>query len=312
MLILRRITQTGVVLLGVTVATFLLMHLAPGRPLQANPELRADPTAVERWLQLRELDKPLPAQFFSWLSRLWRGDFGVSLIYNRPVAELVVERLPATILLSGSAFILALSLAMLYGALCAVNRGSRLDRTLNFLSLCGISIPSFWAGMLLLILFSYHLPWLPAAGMRTPGDGSILDVSRHMVLPVLVLSTGIFAYYFRYIRQAVLDVLEQDYIRTARAKGLPMQRIFYRHVLPNVALPLVTLAALSLPVLFTGTVVVETVFAWPGLGRFVVFSAMARDYPAIMFVNLYTALLVALASLLAELLCLVFDPRLKP
>jgi peptide/nickel transport system permease protein len=287
------------------------MHLAPGSPLQVNPELRHDPTAVERWLQQHKLDSPLPAQYVSWLSRLWRGDFGVSLLHNRPVAELVAERLPATILLGGSSFLFALLLALPLGVLSAARSGSRLARALNLISLACLSVPTFWSGMLLVLLFTYLLPWLPAAGMRTPGVGSIPDILSHLVLPVLTLATVIFAGYFRFVRNCVQQVLAEDYIRTAKAKGLSMPLIFYRHVVPNAALPLITMAALSLPLIFTGAMMVETVFAWPGIGRFVVNSALARDYPVIMFVNMYTAAVVAVANLLAELLYLFSNPRVR-
>jgi len=309
--ILSRVFQTGVVLFGVTVVTFLLMHLAPGRPLQANPELRHDPTAVERWLQQHSLDKPLPAQYLSWVSRLWRGDFGVSLLHNRPVSQLLAERLPATLLLGGAALSLALLLAVPLGVLSAVHSGSNFDRALNLTSLVCLSVPGFWYGMLLLLLFHRLLPWVPAAGMRTPGDGSIPDILLHLLLPVVTLATGIFAGYFRYVRSSVQEVLAQDYIRTAKAKGLSAQVIFSRHVLPNAALPLITMAVLSLPLVFTGALMVETVFGWPGLGRFFVFSAMARDYPVIMLVNMYTAAVVVSANLLAELLYLAVNPRIR-
>lgn len=309
--ILQRLIQSATVLLGVTVVTFLLMHLAPGNPLQANPEFRHDPTAVERWLQQRQLDRPLPAQYLSWLSRLWRGDFGVSLLHNRPVVQLVAERLPATIALGGTSFVLALLLALPLGALSAARSGSRLDRALNLFSLACLSVPSFWSGMLLMLLFTYLLPWLPAAGMRSPGDGAIPDIMLHLILPVLTLASAIFAGYFRFVRSCVQQVLVQDYVRTAKAKGLSEPLIFWRHVAPNAALPLITMAALSLPFMFTGAMMVETVFAWPGIGRFVVNSALARDYPVIMFVNMYAAAVVAAANLLAELLYLAVNPRVR-
>lgn len=308
---LGRFIQSVIVLLGVTVVTFLLIHLAPGRPLQVNPEFRHDPTAVERWLQQRSLDKPLPSQYISWLSRLWRGDFGVSLLHNRPVAQLVAERLPATLLLGGTAFALALLLAVPLGVLSAARSGSWYDRALNLFSLACISVPAFWYGMLLVLLFAYLLPWLPAAGMRTPGDGSIPDVLAHLLMPSVTLAAGLFAGYFRYVRSCVQDVLSRDYVRTAKAKGLSARITFSRHVIPNAVLPLVTMAALSLPLMFTGALMVETIFAWPGLGRFVVFSALARDYPVIMFVNMYAAAVVTAANLLAELLAFVINPRMR-
>ncbi|NLM46121.1 MAG: ABC transporter permease [Firmicutes bacterium] len=309
--ILRRLTQTAAVLFGVSVVTFLTMHLAPGHPLQANPELRLDPTAVERWLKLRHLDEPLPAQYVAWLSRVLRGDFGESLLYNRPVLELIGERLPSTLLLTLTSFVIALLLAVAAGTYAARHRGSTFDRAVDLLSLGGISLPGFWLGIILILLFSYRYPVFPAVGMRTPGDGSLPDILQHMFLPLCVMVFGGFAHYVRHVRGAVLAVLGQDYVRAARSRGLTDRQILFLHVLPNAALPIVTIAALSLPMLFTGAMVAEQVFGWPGLGRFIVTSLLARDYPVIMTVNMYTGTLVAAANLLADLLYLLIDPRLR-
>ncbi|EEG76738.1 ABC transporter permease [Dethiobacter alkaliphilus] len=311
LLVLRRLAQTVIVLLGVTVATFFIMHSAPGHPLQANPELRLDPTAVERWLELRDLDQPLPAQYVSWVSRMLRGDFGNSLIYNRPVVELIAERLPATLLLTVSSFLLALATAVVCGIYAAIRQGSLLDRLVGAVSLLGISMPGFWLGMLFIMVFSYRLAWLPGVGMRTPGGEGFLDLVAHMIMPVTVLAVAGFAHYVRYVRGAVLEILEQDFVRAARARGLTQKQILFRHILPNAAVPIVTVAALSIPMLFTGALVAENVFSWPGLGRWIITSTLARDYPVIMTVNMYTAMLVALANFLADVLYMVIDPRLR-
>lgn len=306
-----RLVQTLIVLFGVTVVTFFMMHSAPGHPLQANPELRLDPTAVERWLELQELDGPLPAQYISWLSRMFRGDFGRSLIYNRPVSELVLERLPATLLLTVPAFLVALCLAVSCGTWAALRQGGVADRLLGLGTLVGLSLPSFWLGIILMMLFSYGYPWLPAAGMRTAENSSVSDILTHLILPFTMLVVGSFSYYVRYVRYAVSDVLSQDFVRIARARGFTEQYIVFRHVLPNASLPIVTVAALSLPLLFTGALVAEYVFSWPGIGRWIITSTLARDYPVIMAVNLSTAALVALSNLLADLLYLLIDPRLR-
>ncbi|MBS3886465.1 MAG: ABC transporter permease [Dethiobacter sp.] len=310
-ILLNRLWQTVIVLFGVTLITFLIMHSAPGHPLQANPELRLDPTAVERWLELQELDGPLPAQYLSWLSRLFRGDFGMSLIYNRPVLELALERLPATLFLTVPAFLLALGLAISCGTWAALRQGGFGDRLLGLGSLAGLSLPSFWLGIILMMLFSYGYPWLPAAGMRTAEDSSVLDILIHLILPLTMLVVGSFSYYFRYVRYAVLAVLSQDFIKIARARGFTELYIVFRYVLPNASLPIVTVAALSLPLLFTGALVAEYVFSWPGIGRWIISSTLARDYPVIMAVNLSTAALVALSNFLADLLYLLIDPRLR-
>ncbi len=307
----RRTVQTLIVIIGVTIVTFLMMHLAPGQPLQPDPELRLDPTAVERWLQLHQLDRPPAAQYVSWLSRIVSGDLGVSLLYNKPVRELIAERLPATLLLTVSALLLGLGAALPLGIISAVKKDKWPDRTVNAISLCFISIPGFWLGMVLIMLFSHRLHLFPAAGIMTPGEGGILDIIMHMVLPVCTLAAGSFAYYVRYVRYAVLEVLGQDFVRTAKAKGVPFKVVLYSHVLPNAAIPLVTVLALSIPFLFTGASITEYVFSWPGMGRWILTATLSRDYPVIMAVNLIMAVLVALANLLADLLYMVFDPRIR-
>ncbi len=310
-LVAGRLAQTLLVLAGVTVVTFFMMHYAPGQPLQNNPELRLDPTAVERWLALRGLDKPVPAQYAAWLGRLLCGDMGVSLVYNRPVPELLRERIPATLLLTVTAFVFSFGLAVFLGTKAAARPGSLLDTVINAVSLGGVSLPGFWLCMLAVMVFSHRLNLLPGAGMATPGSGGMADVAAHLVLPVSVLSLSGFAHYVRYVRVTVMEVMSQDYVRTARAKGLRKNAILRRHVLPNAALPLVTVAALSLPFLFTGAAMVEYVFAWPGMGRFIITSTLARDYPVIMAANLLVAVLVALANLAADLVYMLLDPRLR-
>ncbi|NLN06684.1 MAG: ABC transporter permease, partial [Firmicutes bacterium] len=251
------------------------------------------------------------AQYVAWLSRVLRGDFGESLLYNRPVLELIGERLPSTLLLTLTSFVIAMLLAVAAGTYAARHRGSTFDRAVDLLSLGGISLPGFWLGIILILLFSYRYPVFPAVGMRTPGDGSVLDILQHMILPLCVMVFGSFAHYVRHVRGAVLAVLGQDYVRAARSRGLTDRQVLFLHVLPNAALPIVTIAALSLPMLFTGAMVAEQVFGWPGLGRFIVTSLLARDYPVIMTVNMYTGTLVAAANLLADMLYLLIDPRLR-
>lgn len=309
--LVRRLSQSLVVLIGVTVVTFFMMHSAPGHPLQANPEMRLDPTAVERWLQIRNLDDPLPAQYLSWVSRVLRGDFGTSLLYNRPVAELIRERLPATLLLTVSAFILSFVLAIFCGTYAAMRQGGLADRFLGIISLAGISLPGFWLGIILMMVFAYHFTWLPAVGMRTPGISTAPDILAHMIMPLTVQVAGSFSYYVKYVRSAVLHIAQQDYVRTARARGFSEPYLIFWHILPNAAAPIITVAALSLPLLFTGALMAEYVFSWPGIGRWIIASTLARDYPVIMVVNLYTATLVALSNMLADLMNFLIDPRLR-
>ncbi|MDO9573361.1 MAG: ABC transporter permease [Candidatus Contubernalis sp.] len=308
----KRIMQTIVVLVGVSLITFFMMNLAPGDPYMMDPEMRMNPEAVARWKEIRQLDRPLHEQYYSWLFNLIKGDFGISLIHNRPVLELINERLPVTLLLTVTSLLVALLISIPLGILSALKQGSYLDKFISFFSLCGVSIPNFWLGMLLILLFAFNLNWLPPGGLRTVGAQiSLADYIRHLILPVLVLSTGSAAYYIRYIRAAILEVLGQDYVLTAKAKGLKESAILFRHILRNAMIPVVTVLSLSLPYLFTGAMVTEYVFSWPGMGRWIIMAAMSRDYPSVLAVNVIVAALVAICNLGADLLYVYIDPRIK-
>ncbi len=308
----KRMIQTLVVLVGVSLITFFMMNLAPGDPFMMDPEMRMNPEAVARWKELRQLDRPLHEQYYSWLVNLLKGDFGISLIHNRPVLELITERLPATLLLTGTSLLVALLFAVPLGILSAVKQGTFLDKWISFFTLCGVSLPNFWLGMLLILLFAYHLNWLPASSLRTVGvAASFYDYIKHLILPVVVLSTGSAAYYIRYIRAGILEVIGQDYILTARAKGLKESTVLFRHILRNSMIPVVTVVSLSLPFLFTGAMVTEYVFSWPGMGRWIIMATLSRDYPSVLAVNVIVAALVVLCNLGADLLYAYFDPRIK-
>ncbi len=308
----KRMVQTLVVLLGVSLMTFFMMNLAPGDPYQMDPDMRMNPQAVARWKELRQLDRPLHEQYISWLMNLLKGDFGISLIHNRPVLELITDRLPATLLLTGASLLAALFIAIPLGIISAVKQGTFVDKFISFFTLFGVSVPNFWLGMLLILLFAHYLNWLPSSGIRTVGAGSsFYDYMKHLILPVVVLSTGSAAYYIRYIRAGVLEVIGQDYILTAWAKGLRGKTVLFRHILRNAMIPVVTVVSLSLPFLFTGAMVTEYVFSWPGMGRWIIMATLSRDYPSVLAVNVIVAALVALCNLGADLLYAYFDPRIK-
>ncbi|UNC91602.1 ABC transporter permease [Candidatus Contubernalis alkaliaceticus] len=308
----KRIMQTIVVLVGVSVLTFFMMNLAPGDPFIMDSEMKMNPEAVARWKEIRQLDRPLHEQYYSWLLNLIKGDFGISLIHNRPVLELITERLPATLLLTVTSLAAALLISIPLGLLSAIKQGSFLDKFISFFTLCGVSIPNFWLGMLLILLFAYQFNWLPAGGLRTVGaEIGFVDSIRHLILPVFVLSTGSAAYYIRYIRAAILEVLGQDYVLTAKAKGLNESTVLFRHIVRNAMIPLVTVVSLSLPHLFTGAMVTEYVFSWPGMGRWIIMATLSRDYPSVLAVNVIVAALVTLCNLGADLLYVFIDPRIK-
>ncbi|RQD78136.1 MAG: ABC transporter permease [Candidatus Syntrophonatronum acetioxidans] len=308
----RRIFQAIIVLIGVSLLTFVMMNLAPGDPYHLDPELRFNPEAVAKWKELRQLDQPLHVQYFSWLRNILKGDFGISLVHNKPVWDLMMERLPATLLLTGTSLLISLFISIPLGVFSAFRKGGFWDQFISSLTLGGVSMPGFWLGMLLILFFSYHFKWLPAAGMRTVGMGfSLLDYLRHLILPVMVLSVASSAYFIRYVRAGVGEVIQQDYIITAWAKGLGDMTILFRHILKNAILPLITVVSLHLPYLFTGAMLTEYVFSWPGMGRWIVSATMSRDYPSIMAVNVVVAILVTFFNLAADLLYAYLDPRIK-
>jgi peptide/nickel transport system permease protein len=307
-----RALQSSLVLLALSFVAFGLLHLAPGDPaaLLYGPDATAADLAQvrERW----GLDRPLPAQYLAWLGHALRGDLGRSLTDGRPVSETIGERLPATILLAVPALLLALTLGVSLGMGAAVRAGSPLDRALTLLATLGYSTPSFWLALLLILLLSLTWRWLPSGGLSSPGgSASPLDVAAHLLLPATVLALPFVAQFQRFSRAALVEVLGQGYVRTARAKGLGTAAVLVGHALRNAALPILTLLALVLPQLLSGAVVVETVFAWPGLGRLMVESAFQRNYSVLMGDILLVGGLVVAANLLADLAYPLVDPRIR-
>ena len=273
---------------------------------------------VERLRQLYQLDQPLHRQFLHFLRGVGAADLGTSIEHGLPVTTLLASRVPATLLLGGAAILLNFTLGLWLGVRQAVRRGTREDRTLTVLSLAGYATPSFWLGLVLAWLVGIRLGWLPVAGMRNPllsPDASwlarALDVAAHLVLPALTLSIVTIAGTMRYQRTALLEILRLPYIGTARAKGLPDGAVVWRHAWRNALFPVITLFGLWLPLLVTGSVFVEMVFAWPGLGSLAAGAASSRDYPLVMGAALLAAALVVAASLLTDLAYAVLDPRVR-
>ena len=276
----------------------------------------SDPTVGrEQALQMARtlgLDRPLHRQYLTWAGNVLQGRLGISFAANRPVTTVIAERLPATLLLSGAGLSIAIALAILLGVAAAVRRGSWLDHAVTGVSMLGLSVPTFWLGIMLILLFSVRLRWLPAGGMLTVGGGGGLgDRLAHLALPALVVSVFILAQLTRYVRASLIDVLREDYVRTAWAKGLTRRRVLYRHALRNALLPLVTVVGMSLPQLVAGAAITETVFSWPGMGRLAIEAAAQRDYPLIMGVTLLVSTLVVLSSLLTDLAYVRLDPRVR-
>jgi peptide/nickel transport system permease protein len=308
--IVRRLAQGAILLVVVSVVVFTIVHSAPGGPaLLSNPEM--DPAQIKSMERLLGLDDPLAVQYLRWAGNAARGNFGKSYQHSLPTLELLGERIPNTLLLSGVALAVAVVLAVPLGTLSAVYRYSYVDYAATIAAFVGVSIPVFWLGILLIILFSVTLGWLPSAGMRTVGvPATTGDLLRHLVMPALVLATFPLAQLTRYVRASMVEVLGRDYVRTARAKGLSEPATLGRHALRNALIPMVTVLGVLTPRLLGGAVITETIFAWPGLGRLAVEATITRDYPVIMGATLMVSTLVIVSNLVTDLLYVVIDPRI--
>ena len=293
-------------LLGASVVIFLLLRFSPGDPaeviLAQHGEYAVDRETVAQLRREWGLDLTLPAQYGRWLTQVLRGDFGRSFATSRPVGELLAERLPATLLLSGAALLVALLVALPLGILSAVRSGGLLDGVCRLVALAGVSMPSFWLGLLLVWTFSIRLGWLPAIGSGT---------ARHVILPTIALAAGVAATQTRLIRASLLEVLAQPYVDVARAKGLSERLVVVRHGVRNALIPSVTALALSLGGLLGGAAVIETVFAYPGLGKLAVDAIGARDYPVIQAYALLMTLVFIVSSLLVDVVYGLIDPRIR-
>jgi peptide/nickel transport system permease protein len=309
-----RFVQGLVVLLASSLVLFGLIHLAPGGPLSVyagNPG--ADPEELRRIEVALGLKDPLPEQYIRWLSGMATGNWGTSYRDGRPAASAVIERVPATAVLMGSSILLALLVAIPLGVAAAVSRRRVVRLGASLLAVVGMSVPGFWLGIVILVTFAVQLRLIPTGGMTTIGTTTpaVLDVLTHLAAPALVLATHNTAAWSRYVRSAMLDVLAQEYIRTADGKGLRPRTVLYRHALKNALLPLITLLGLEAPRLASGALVVEVVFGWPGVGRLLTESLIARDYPVLMAAFLIIAVLVIVGNIAADLAYGWADPRIR-
>jgi peptide/nickel transport system permease protein len=307
-------------LLGITIICFAVMHLAPGSPtdLQTQMNPRASLEMKERLRSMYDLDKSLPQQYLIWLKKIASLDLGISFSADRrQVTRKILERLPITILLNILSLSLIMIVAIPIGILSAVHRNSLFDRTAGIFVFVGFAVPTFWLALLLMILFGIHLGWLPISGLRSlnyeylPPSIALWDFIKHLILPVLLSAFGGLAGLSRYMRANMLEVIRQDYILTARAKGLPERVVIYKHALRNALLPVITILGLSIPGLIGGSVIFETVFAIPGMGQLFYMAVMARDYPVVMGILFIGAVLTLLGNLIADVSYALADPRIR-
>lgn len=303
-----RLLAMLVAMLGVATMVFALVHMIPGDPVRNSLGTRFNQELYDTKRAEAGLDKPLVEQYVRWLGNAVRGDLGVSFRSDRPVTEVVLERLPATLSLAAAALLIAVVIAIPVGLVSAVRSGSKLDYAATAASQVGVSVPDFWAGIMYILLFALTLAWLPPSGYVSPFEdfGGWL---QHLVLPAMTVGLVSGSILTRFVRSAVLEAYNQDYVRTARAKGLSTWQVVFRHVVPNAAIPIVTVIGLQLGFMLGGVVVVETIFAWPGIGRLALTAVEDRDYTVLQGAVLYLAFVFLLVNLLVDVLYAVLDPR---
>ncbi len=310
--VIRRLLGAIPLLLGISLILFTIIHLAPGGPLDMyleNPAVSAE--ALDQIAKAYGLDQPVPVQYFLWLKSILVGDWGYSIRTGRPVLTEIVLRLGPTLELGGLSLFISLALAIPLGIISASRRGSKLDTTVTLASFAGISIPVFWMALLLQLFFSVKLGWLPSAGYKSIGGGDLFDRLRHIVMPAAVLSLATIASWSRFIRSGMVEVLNQDYIRTAYAKGRSEKAVVVLHALRNAMIPAVTVIAVDFGTVISGAVITETVFAWPGIGRLFMESMDGRDYPMLMGLMMMGSLGIIIANIAADLAYAALDPRIR-
>ncbi len=310
--IIRRILIAVPVLFGVTVISFLIVNMAPGSPVDmiVDPNISAEDIAARK--AALGLNAPLYVQYWHWLANILQGNLGYSLITFRPVTEIIGERVGPTVLLMGSSLAAGLLVALPLGILSATRQYSRLDYVCTAGSLFGISVPTFFLGLSMIYIFSLLLKWLPSGGMVTLGTGGdLFDRMAHLIMPMTVLGAFFAGKMIRYVRSCMLEILDQDYLRTARAKGLSESVVINRHALRNGLIPIVTVVGLEVASLLGGAVITEQIFSWPGLGQLTMESVLSRDYSTLMGLNLLAAVVVLAINLLTDIVYSIVDPRIR-
>lgn len=310
--LIRRLLQTIPILLGVSVIIFFIVHLTPGDPFTYLIGPKADPALRQKLIQEMGFNDPLPLQYVRWLKTTLSGNLGYSLHTGQPVTQMLRDAIPNTLILTGAAFVIGLLLAIPIGVISATRQYSLVDYGVTTFAFIGISLPSFFSALLMVYFFAVKWPIFPMNQMWTPGkEKTIWDMLYHLVLPAVTLGLRDMASYMRFTRSSMLEVLRQDYVRTARAKGLSERLVVYKHALRNSLIPVITLLGFSLPALFGGAIIIETIFTWPGMGLLSFKAVGNRDYSVLMTTNMLFAILIIIGNLVADVLYAIADPRIR-
>jgi peptide/nickel transport system permease protein len=310
--LIRRLLGAIPLLLGVAVLSFIFMQLAPGGPdVLFARNARMSQEQLDAIRRNMGLDRPMHEQLLVWIGNLLQGDLGISYTQYRPVSDVIRDVFPNTLLLMVTGLLISLVAALTFGVLAARRQYGFFDNATSFISYFGLAMPVFWFGLMLQLLFAVHLGWLPSAGMYSAGGSGLADLARHLVLPAFTIAIGSIAGWSRYVRSSTIEALEQDYVRTARAKGVNEREILAGHVLRNALIPFVTVVGIDVPLYLTGAVLTETVFSWPGMGRLFFDALTVRDYPVLMGILMLGAVLIVVGNLVADILYGVLDPRIS-
>lgn len=310
-MILKRLAQSIPMIITISIVSFLLIRVAPGDPVRALVTPESSFEDIERIREAMGLNDNYLVQYARWAKAVLQGDFGYSFSNHRPVLEQIVERLPQTLGLMVSALIISLVIGTIIGIISAMNNGGVFDKIFTFLSYVGISIPSFWFAMILIHILSLKLGWLPSIGMRTLGVETTADLIKHSIMPVLTLSISDTATISRYVRARVVSELKEDYVMTEKAQGFSKTDLFFKSILKNSLLPIITILGMGLPRLISGAFITESIFGWPGLGQLGMNAIFKYDYPLIMATTMFASLLLIFGNLLSDILYMIVDPRIK-
>lgn len=308
---IKKIIQLVIVMFLISIFSFAVIYAAPGDVSSMYITFDMTPEQVEAIKEELGVNKSLPEQYISWASKAIKGDFGISYANELPVASQIAKRLPATMILMGSALVLSITLAIILGLWAGFKKNTVVDHIISGLTYIGMSVPSFWLGILLIIIFTANLKLLPSSGMHTVGQESLWDTIKHMIMPTITLCMGTLATYVRYMRANTIRELNEEYILTAKEKGTSGAKLLFRHVLKNTLLPIITLVGMNLASLVCGSFIVESVFGWPGIGTLAMSAIGSRDYPVIMAYVLLSGVILVVGNFVADILYAVADPRIK-